>query len=108
MKITYTKLSDAWGLRVSEGKVQAGQRVTVTTKAGHTKQEVIQKIIWSGDDKFSPGKKIQLCAIEQSRPFQNRRNYGGGERPAPDGQKCYLCQSRTCPGAWEGELCDWD
>jgi hypothetical protein len=63
MKITYTMLKkeDAWGLRVSEGEVQEGDEVTVTLKDGRTKKEVVDQVVWTGDDR--DGLPVQLCTI---------------------------------------------
>jgi hypothetical protein len=60
MAISYTKLRDGgWGLRVSGQTVTPGQVVTVTKKDGSTKQEVADKVIWSGDG-------LQICSIKLS------------------------------------------
>jgi hypothetical protein len=49
---TYTKLrdSDEWGVTLHDMEGSPGQRVTVTTKAGRTKLEKLDELIYSGDD----------------------------------------------------------
>lgn len=55
---TYTKLkSGGWGVRVV-GTAKAGDRVTVTTKAGVKKVETVTAVVWSGNG-------VTLCAIDQ-------------------------------------------
>jgi hypothetical protein len=62
MSATYTKLkSGEWGIRVTEGTVTEGQTVTVTKKSGETKEEVVAKVVWSGNG-------VTLCAIRASAP----------------------------------------
>lgn len=61
MTATYTKLKDgSWGIRVvSVTKVTPGAAVTVTTKAGKQKTEVIGKVLWTGNG-------VNLCTIASS------------------------------------------
>lgn len=65
---TYTKLkSGDWGLRV-QGSAAAGQSVSVTTRAGATKTETIERVLWTGNG-------ISLCAIRQRRSAYGGRGY---------------------------------
>ena len=58
MAHTYTKLkSGEWGVRVV-GDAKRGQTVTVTTKAGKTKTERIDAVLWHGNG-------ISLCSISR-------------------------------------------
>jgi len=58
MSATYTKLkSGEWGIRCTE-RVKAGQRVTVSTKAGKEQSEVVNKVVWQNDD-------LWICSIEE-------------------------------------------
>jgi hypothetical protein len=53
---TYTKLrNDTWGIRV-QGTAVPGDEVEVTTKAGETKKEVVERVLWEGDG-------VTICAI---------------------------------------------
>jgi hypothetical protein len=66
---TYTKLrNDTWGIRV-QGPAVPGDTVEVTTRAGETKKEVVEKVVWEGDG-------VTICAIvrtEASAPSRPRR-----------------------------------
>jgi hypothetical protein len=95
----YTKLKEGWGIRLA-GTAQAGQTVTVTTKAGPTKSKTVAKVIWTDPDKFGAG-QISLCTIVQKAARKQHGTY------APGGAKCPQCESRECEGAWGG-LCDED
>lgn len=47
---TYSKLkSGNWGIR-STKEIAAGDTVTVTLKDGSTRDEKVERIVWSGDD----------------------------------------------------------
>lgn len=60
MQATYTKLkSGAWGVRV-QGAVTAGQVVTVTKRDGSSRSEMIERVLWSGNN-------ICLCAITSTQ-----------------------------------------
>lgn len=66
MACTYTKLrSGNWGVR-STSALYPGQTVTVTTKAGASKTERVERVIWSGSG-------VWLAAIQRS---QRRVPYG--------------------------------
>ena len=106
---TYTKLnSGAWGVRVA-GNVAAGASVAVSTKAGATKHETIERVLWTGPDKYSGG-IISLCAIT---PRTTSSVFGGFRAPrgtyAPGGRRCPMCGSRECERAWDPHaLCQED
>jgi len=56
---TYTRLRDgSWGLRVQSSGKPSGN-ITVTTKAGKTKTETIDRVLWSGDC-------VHLCSVVES------------------------------------------
>lgn len=65
MNATYTKLRDGWGIRVAGGLPKAGESISVRTKSGKEKIETVQKVIWTGPDKYNPTQTIALCAIRQ-------------------------------------------
>lgn len=87
---SYAKLkSGAWGVRVT-GQVRAGDKVTVTTKAGKQKTETVERVLWSGGG-------VSLCAIAGS---ESPSRYGCGGREGecgscgsfgPVGQLCRSC-----------------
>ncbi len=57
MSATYQKLkSGEWGIRV-QGTAKAGDSVSVRTKAGVVKAEIVKAVVWSGDG-------VTLCAVE--------------------------------------------
>jgi hypothetical protein len=104
MTTTYTKLRDgSWGLRADGGtRLTVGAAVTVAKRDGTTKQEVVGKILWSGDG-------ITLATIAPSASDDSSSNAparkGGNNRGCPecgknrhliydmeDGRmKCYGC-----------------
>jgi hypothetical protein len=48
---TYKQLDDGtWGCYLHDMEGSPGQRVTVTTRAGRTKLEKLDELIYSGDD----------------------------------------------------------
>lgn len=75
MTATYTKLkSGDWGVRATS-PVKAGDRVSVTTKAGARKSEEVARVIWRGDG-------VWLCAIaprQQSSSSPYERTYATRE-----------------------------
>lgn len=74
---TYTKLNNGnWGVRV-DGKAEAGQTVSVRTKAGELKQETIERVLWTGADKQT-GRTVSLCAIAQRGGGYSRGRSSGG------------------------------
>lgn len=95
MSASYTKLKQGWGLRVTGAVPVAGQTVQVTTKAGAIKTETVAKVIWQGDDKYSPGQKVALCLIDQ----RARSSGGGGRDQGWRGNGCSACRAR-------GDWCD--
>ena len=63
----YTKLKNgAWGVRLP-GTATVGQTISVVTKAGKTKSEVVEAVLWAGPDKLS-GQPIALCSIKGGDP----------------------------------------
>lgn len=86
---TYTKLNQGdWGLRV-QGRAEAGQTVTVTTKAGKSKPEKIGKVLWTGADRQT-GDTVSLCTIDKRNDDGGRAsdqyNSGAGYRVTKDGK----------------------
>lgn len=56
--ITYTKIGDAWGVRVT-GTAEPGAQVTVTKRDGTTKTETVDAVISTRDG-------ISICSIRQT------------------------------------------
>lgn len=57
MSATYQKLKDgSWGIRLKGPKPSKGDRVAVSKKSGETKEEVIDRVLWSGDG-------VHLCSV---------------------------------------------
>lgn len=57
---TYTRLkSGEWGIKVY-GIPNEGDCVEIKTKNGATKKELVRKVLWSGQDKYT-GSEISLC-----------------------------------------------
>lgn len=91
MSASYTKLKDgSWGIRVPR-QVEAGEQVTVTTKAGKQKTEVVTSVLWTGSD--NAGNTISLCAIDQLT----------SDKPAKMGL-CAVCSDQVPYGH---ELCKY-
>ena len=88
---SYTKLrSGNWGIRIN-GAAQAGDRVTVTTKAGATKSETIARVIWAGNG-------VAICAIiDRARPaarsWGNRGEWTGCSMGCREGEPNPRCRS---------------
>lgn len=106
MSITYTKLkSGAWGARSTE-EIKAGQAITVTKKSGESKQETVEKVVWSGN-----GVWLAALRSSQAAPSTGRgrsSGYARGTR-APGGRRCPNCGSSECAKAWNSrDLCDED
>lgn len=96
MSNTYTKLRNgSWGIRILGGdKPNPGTVVTVTTKAGATKTETIDHVLFTGPDKYHPGVVVHLCGIvTQRRPPVARRSAVETWR----GNGCSDCRRR---GTW--------
>lgn len=97
MAASYTKLkSGEWGIRITESSVKAGDAVTVRKKDGTTKQETVQKVIWTGNG-------VTLCAIAQREYAGSSRNSGrsrkgwtgcscGSIDGEPRASDCWQCQ----------------
>lgn len=92
---TYTKLkSGNWGIR-STSELIPGQVVAVTTKAGATKMERVEHVVWSGNG-------VWLAAIAQSAPQRSSANRS--HRRAPYGKiECDECGDYVTRGSvcWE-------
>jgi hypothetical protein len=95
MSITYMKLRDgSWGLRATEEQVKQlrwaarnGTSVTVQTKAGKTKTEYPQRILWHNDE-------AAIATIRSSD-----RHQGQYRRRRDDDDDC-------CPSC--GEVESWE
>lgn len=73
---SYTKLKDGtWGVKV-RGSVAAGDKVTVQTKAGATKEETVAKVIWTGQG-------VSICSVA--------RQTAGGEPKRGGRDVCCEC-----------------
>ena len=83
---TYSKLRDGtWGIKV-EGEAHQGCAYSVTTKAGATKHETVQKVLWTGADTRTR-KIVSLCTIvhfeggtSEGHSHQSRRRSSSGGR----------------------------
>lgn len=63
---SYTRLNNGnWGVRV-KGEVSPGDRLSVYTRGGRAKPEVVDKIIWRGTD-------ISLCSLIQKKKSRGTR-----------------------------------
>lgn len=91
---TPTKLrSGEWGARV-QGRVEAGEEITIRTKGGKSWTAIVAKVIWSGKDKYRGG----MCSIVATES-QGRRS-GYTERGHYDGYCGYPCPvsgRKCCP-----------
>ena len=100
---TYTKLNTgAWGVRTTD-RVDVGQVVTVSKRGGTTKTEMIDKVLWTGKDRYT-GKRTSLCAIvptpreamtTYSRP-SNRMGSGHGTAAPVRGYAGYCTDNDSC------------
>lgn len=97
---TYTKLNNgSWGVRV-DGRAEAGQVVSVRTKAGDTKRETVERVLWTGADKQT-GRTVSLCAITQRGGGYSRgRSSGGGVAASVPGYSSY-CTGRSDCGCYD-------
>ncbi|MBN8737414.1 MAG: hypothetical protein J0H27_14265 [Xanthomonadales bacterium] len=50
-----------WGAHVNSDKVQHGDSVSLTTKAGKTWNAVVDRVVWTGTD--SDGNACALCTL---------------------------------------------
>ena len=76
-----TKLqSGAWGAKVQSETVQAGDTVTITTRAGKSWDATISKVLWTGDG-------VSICATES--------NGSSSSRPRRRGRSC-ACDDDCC------------
>lgn len=101
---TYTKLKDgSWGLRI-EGSATPGQTVSISTKGGAVKTEIVGAVLWTGKDNKTK-QTISLCSKSEGSLAKSYRRPGdGGPRGS---QPCYMCGSYYCEGA-RGGLCEDD
>lgn len=94
MLASYTKLRDgSWGIRV-QGSAKAGQVVVVRKKDNTSKDETIERVLWTGDG-------ISLCSIgrsQQTRASNSRGGQQGSLRGRRTGCAC---------GSIEGEYHPW-
>lgn len=105
MSITYTKLkSGAWGIRSTE-EINAGQMITVAKKSGESKQEIVEKVVWSGNGVWLAALRSTAAERGGQRPLQGRspgtRGYFRGRRTGcscgsiegqPRDSDCAQCQ----------------
>lgn len=96
MSITYTKLkSGAWGARSTE-EIKAGQAITVTKKSGGSKQETVEKVVWSGNGVWL----VALVGSNSSKPQASSRRRRDPDAPGRNGMMpgCGACRSlgRMC------------
>ena len=93
-KASYTKLRDgSWGIRVPESlRATAGDVVTVTKASGEIKDEIVARVLWTGQG-------ISLCSIQQSAA----RASGSSRRSSGNRGYCDECGERAEPGTrcWE-------
>lgn len=70
---TYARLRNGeWGLRVQGAIPAPGTTLVVAKRDGSTKQEVVEKVVWSGDG-------VALCAIARvSAPELDEHTSGVG------------------------------
>jgi len=82
VEATYTQLRDgSWGAKVA-GKATPNSTITVTKKSGETKQEVIYKVLWSGNDKYNGGGVVSICSLQYSTPKSSKEMCADcGQRP---------------------------
>jgi len=87
METTYTKLKnpDEWGLRI-KGQAKPGQKVTVKSKAGKTRTEIVDRVVCTGEAK--DGSPVSLATIRKEEKEQ------AGE-PVTTAGAC-LCQQSCC------------
>jgi hypothetical protein len=79
---TYTKLrNDTWGIRV-KGPAVPGDTVEVTTKAGETKKEVVERVLWEGDG-------VTICAVV--------RTESSSAGPRPRRAPCIVVEDGEAP-----------
>lgn len=88
MQATFTKLKDGrWGLRVVFSPpefIAGGSTVTAVRRDGTSECQTIGTVVWIGDDRDQPGRKVALATIA-ARPRPVR-----AYRP---GQDCPGCHS---------------
>lgn len=75
----YSKLKNGtWGARV-RAPVKAGDVVTLQTRAGEAKEEIVQSVLWTGPDKFSASTVclVSLKSSEERERALRSRNRGG-------------------------------
>ncbi len=56
----------SWGARVASETIQAGDTITITTKAGKTWDAEVVKVVWHGDG-------VSLCTTESVSPRPEAR-----------------------------------
>lgn len=76
------KLRDgSWGA-VAEGVAEVGDTLTLITKSGKSWNTKVTKVIWSGDNKFGPG-KITIVETSGGKKKQTRK--------VDEGEVCSEC-----------------
>lgn len=90
---SYTKLRDgSWGIRVPDAlRATAGSVVSVKKQSGETKDEIVDRVLWSGQG-------ISLCSIRRSASAS-----GGSSRRSGRSYECGDCGDYVTPGTrrWE-------
>lgn len=98
---SYTKLKDgSWGLRI-EGTATKGQSVTIQTKSGERKTEVVGNVLWTGPDNRTK-QTISLCEKGSLATTRSPRKH-----TRPGGRyECEECGEWVTPGTqcWETGL----
>lgn len=70
MNATYAKLKDeTWGVRVP-GRAAAGDSVVVERKDGTRNNEVVSRVLWTGEDRQKA--PVSLCTIMSSSSDRTR------------------------------------
>jgi len=71
-----------WGAHVNSDKVQPGDSVHLTTKAGKDWDAVVEKVVWTGVD--SDGQACALCTlVGKEKPTSDAQPTAKAAAPAP-------------------------
>lgn len=90
MNATPKKLRDgSWGALVKSERVNTGDAITVTTRAGKSWDAVVQKVIWTG-------KGVSICATSKSEGNRGTKVRVARER-ATCGYPCPVTGRRCTP-----------
>lgn len=104
MKASFMKLRDgSWGLRITHAPnevVQPGTSVTAFRKDGSAESKTIGMVVWSGDDKSTPGMRCSLVTMSGGRASRWGRDFKGKECPRCESEEldarlsCWECGYR--------------